>query len=270
MQTDQSTQRTKQANQQGRGGSMTTAFDLTWMDSELNANRSIGSQQTIGLCYKLPDIQLPKELTAAERRIVWGLMGGGSNQQIALGHGVSIRTIAVQLQQLFDKFNVSSRHELLATLLRSSGDNLHADHLAKHARFTGDVEVFEGGRLLSDALPIPERSANASATGPNAYSVWSGILGGKLGLLSSRTLGDVRFLLLTDRAPLDEKSLREICLQPWDLPLLKGLGSGKSNQRLAAELCMSEPSLSGWTKRGLAKLGLTHRAELIRLLSTPS
>jgi DNA-binding CsgD family transcriptional regulator len=200
------------------------------------------------------------------------LLSGTSNQQLALRHGVSIRTIAVQLQQLFEKVGVSSRHELLATLLHSSGENLHPYHLANHARFNGDTEVFEGDRLLGDdAVTLPEEpSAHDSAPRANAYSVWSGILTGKLGLLSSRTLGDVRFLLLTDRTPLNEKTAREICVQPWDLPLLKGLGSGKSNQSLAAELRMSEPSVSGWTKRALAKLGLTHRAELIRLLSTRS
>lgn len=246
---------------------MSLATHFETCESGARSLRNGDWRETIGLCYRLPSIDPPRTLTVCERKIVWGLLGGCTNQQLALRNGVSSRTIAVQLQQMYDKVNVSSRHELLATLLASSGDNLNPAHLATRARVApGASQVFAGERLLegsSAALEQPE----AWAPWLDTQEVWGRMLAGELGLVSTRALGDLRFLVLTPQARLDEKRAREACVHPWDLSLLKGLGSGHSNQHLARELNLSQPAISIWSRRVLAKLGLTHRAELMRLLS---
>jgi DNA-binding NarL/FixJ family response regulator len=208
-------------------------------------------------------------LTLAESKIAGGLLNGESNQQLAIRNGVSSRTIAVQLQQLFDKLNVSSRHELLATLLHSSGDNLNAEHLAQRTRmFLGATQVFNGGRLLEGQLDVVLGVAQQHwGSSPGASEIWHRMLAGELALISARSLGDLRFLVLGESHHLSERERRESALQSNDVALLKGLGSGHSNQRLAQQFAVSQAAVSVWAKRALAKLGMVHRAELIRVLS---
>jgi DNA-binding CsgD family transcriptional regulator len=223
----------------------------------------------LGLCYRLPTLERTVRLTLAEAKITGGLLNGESNQQLAIRNGVSSRTIAVQMQQLFDKLGVNSRHELLATLLQSSGDNLHAEHLARRTRmFLGATQVFNGGRLLESQLDVvmgvAEREWGASA---EASEIWDRMLAGELALISARSLGDLRFLVLGESRRLSDRERRESALQSNDVALLKGLGSGLSNQRLAQQFRVSQAAVSVWAKRALAKLGMVHRAELIRVLS---
>jgi len=53
-------------------------------------------------------------LTRAEQEVLEGLLRGESNAQIAAARGRSARTVANQLQSLFRKLGVGSRHELMA------------------------------------------------------------------------------------------------------------------------------------------------------------
>lgn len=228
-----------------------------------------GLRDSLGLCFRLPNIELSRDLTVAERRIVWGLLSGCSNQQIALNNGLSSRTIAVQMQQMLNKLGVSSRHGLLAALLQADGQYLNAEHLATRARvFSDDTSVFAVEQLVPDAQ---DSSASSFPLNDAAYAdarqVWQQILQGELALTSVQSLGDLRFLSLTLRDRVEEKQAREGCLRPWDMTLLKGVGSGVSNQQLAEQLGVSQPTVSVWTRRALGKLGMSHRAELIRLLA---
>lgn len=230
---------------------------------------SEGLRDSLSLCFRLPNIELSRDLTVAERRIVWGLLSGCSNQQIALNNGLSSRTIAVQMQQMLNKLGVSSRHGLLAVLLQADGEHLNAEHLATRARvFSTDTSVFAVERLVPDARDTRCGALPANdAAHADSRQVWQQILRGELALTSVQSLGDLRFLSLTQRDRVDEKQAREGCLRPWDMTLLKGVGSGVSNQQLAEQLGVSQPTVSVWTRRALGKLGLSHRAELIRLLA---
>ncbi len=60
---------------------------------------------------------LPAGLTAAERTIVDMLLEGRSNRAIALRRGTSVRTVANQLQAIYDKLGVRSRREVVARVL---------------------------------------------------------------------------------------------------------------------------------------------------------
>lgn len=223
----------------------------------------------LGLCYRLPALERSVRLTLAESKIAGGLLQGESNQQLAIRNGVSSRTIAVQMQQLFDKLGVNSRHELLATLLHSSGENLHAEHLAKRTRvFLGGSQVFNGGRLLEGQMDVTLRMVEQDwGMSSGALEVWERVLGGELALISARSLGDLRFLVLGESKHLAGRERREASLEADDVALLRGLGSGHSNQRLANQFGVSQAAVSVWAKRALAKLGMNHRAELIRVLS---
>jgi DNA-binding NarL/FixJ family response regulator len=221
----------------------------------------------VGLCYKVPSIDLPSELTAAERRIVRGLLSGSSNCYIAVERLVSVRTVAAQLQQLYTTYGVNSRHALLARLLNANGENLNAGHVVARTRvFPGDPSVFDsetvfGALDLGDGAVI---SAHASWRDP--IDLWERLLRGELAIVARRTLGDLRFVVLAPR----RQSAGQGNLSTDDIELLKGLGSGCSNRQLARELGVSQSRLSEWGRQALGKLGLDSRAELLRMLSNPA
>jgi len=150
-------------------------------------------------------------------------------------------------------------------LLKSRGENLWGGHLAGRAQsFTGSAQVFAAEQLLAEASS-PQRLSDGNWQ--NVAGVWDGILSGALAVVSTQPLGDLRFLSLAPRDGLDAKSIREFCLSGADLLLLKKVSAGQSNQRLARDFEASHSGTSVWVRRVLAKIGLGHRAELIRLLS---
>ena len=53
-------------------------------------------------------------LTEAERSVVQGIMGGGTNAEIARRRGTSTRTVVNQVAAIFRKLNCRSRAELVA------------------------------------------------------------------------------------------------------------------------------------------------------------
>jgi DNA-binding CsgD family transcriptional regulator len=240
---------------------MTTIAAFRSVAPKLKCFDGASSVEPIGLCYRLPTLAQLQGLTAAEGRIVRGLLSGYSNQQLGVHGGVSSRTIAVQMQRLFDKIGVSSRHELLAALLNSEGSNLNAAYLAER------TQVFSGERMLVLSRDGLSRVGREDwVVRPNASEVWDQVLSGTLALQATHAMGDLRFLVLNPTAE-HYAGGREVRIQTEDLILLKGLASGRSNQRLAQDLAVSNTVLSIWARRALAKLGMTHRAELIRLLS---
>lgn len=56
------------------------------------------------------------ELTPAEQEVARGILEGRSNQLIARRRGTSLRTVANQVAALFQRFDVSSRAELVRAL----------------------------------------------------------------------------------------------------------------------------------------------------------
>lgn len=68
------------------------------------------------LSVPLPEATLPDALTQAEADIALRVFEGASNRDIARARGVSDKTIANQLEVIFDKLQVSSRAELVLLL----------------------------------------------------------------------------------------------------------------------------------------------------------
>jgi len=60
-------------------------------------------------------------LTARERQVVDLLLQGKSNKQIALGLGISERTVEFHLNNVYTKLQVGSRTELILNLVESTG-----------------------------------------------------------------------------------------------------------------------------------------------------
>jgi hemoglobin len=57
-------------------------------------------------------------LTACEQKVLSGLCDGRSNKEIACGGGCSPKAVEYHVTNLFRKFGVTSRLELVATVLR--------------------------------------------------------------------------------------------------------------------------------------------------------
>jgi len=64
------------------------------------------------LSFPLPEVELPTELSAAEREVVQRVLEGLSNADIARQRGTSLNTVANQLRSVFSKLDVKSRFEL--------------------------------------------------------------------------------------------------------------------------------------------------------------
>lgn len=77
------------------------------------ARFALGPDEFAWLSFELPEVALPKNLTPAEADVARAVLEGKSNQEIATQRGVSLRTIANQLQTIFRKVGVRSRWELI-------------------------------------------------------------------------------------------------------------------------------------------------------------
>ena len=64
-----------------------------------------------------PDVQLSKR----EKEVLKHVLQGKSNKQIALSLAISVRTVEFHLKNVYAKFQVSSRVELILTLGRATG-----------------------------------------------------------------------------------------------------------------------------------------------------
>jgi DNA-binding CsgD family transcriptional regulator len=154
---------------------------------------------------------------------------------------LSPHTVAAHIQQLTARFGASSRQDLVCRMLQSSGENLRPDHLC-HRSLT-------------------------FAEGESPQTLWHDLLGGLVATLVTRQLGDIRFLTLVPRERCDEHTAWNHCLQPAEVALLKGLGSGQSLESLAPQFGISQSTAGQWSRNGLTKLGLGSRVELFRLLA---
>lgn len=76
----------------------------------------LGEVEYMVLSVPAPKRALPKTLTAAERVVLEGLLGGLSNGQIAAARGVSVRTVANQVAAVLKKSGAASRMELVRKL----------------------------------------------------------------------------------------------------------------------------------------------------------
>jgi DNA-binding CsgD family transcriptional regulator len=74
----------------------------------------VGSEQYAVLSFPVRALELPSDLTRAEREVVLGVLNGRSNQEIARERGTSAYTVMNQLTNVFRKLDVNSRWELIA------------------------------------------------------------------------------------------------------------------------------------------------------------
>src|SRR4030095_5212743 len=73
--------------------------------------------RTFILVAMIPDVQLSKR----ERDVLKLVLQGKSNKQIALSLAISVRTVKFHLKNVYAKFQVSSRIELLLKLGPATG-----------------------------------------------------------------------------------------------------------------------------------------------------
>src|ERR1043165_6706529 len=79
----------------------------------------------------IPDVQLSKR----EKEVLRLVLQGKSNKQIALTLDISVRTVEFHLKNIYAKFQVSSRIELILKLR-------HATHLPR-TQVPGDAVIIE-------------------------------------------------------------------------------------------------------------------------------
>ena len=61
------------------------------------------------------------QLSGREKEVVNLLLQGKSNKQIALSLNISVRTVEFHLKNVYAKFQVSSRVELILALVNATG-----------------------------------------------------------------------------------------------------------------------------------------------------
>jgi DNA-binding NarL/FixJ family response regulator len=77
----------------------------------------IGDDEIAVISISLADSVHLRDLTSAEVAVVEQLLMGASNEEIAQSRGTSIRTVANQVASVFRKLRISSRAELLASVM---------------------------------------------------------------------------------------------------------------------------------------------------------
>ena len=78
----------------------------------------LGGESLVALGYHDQTAEALAQLTQAERHVARAVLEGRSEREIALKHGVSARTIASQVANIYRKLGVSGRRELTAKLTR--------------------------------------------------------------------------------------------------------------------------------------------------------
>ena len=79
-----------------------------------------GDDEQVVLVVPLPEWELPAVLTAAEREVARAVLDGRSAGEIARQRGTSVRTVANQVQSIYQKLGVGSRVELAARCVRAT------------------------------------------------------------------------------------------------------------------------------------------------------
>jgi DNA-binding NarL/FixJ family response regulator len=80
------------------------------------ATHRLRGTEYLVLSYETGSPELPDSLTRAQRELARAVMRGKSNPEIAAERGTSPRTVANQLQAVYDKLGVRSRLELVRAL----------------------------------------------------------------------------------------------------------------------------------------------------------
>jgi DNA-binding NarL/FixJ family response regulator len=78
----------------------------------------VGGDSYALLSFALPELELPRGLTAAEQRVIEGLLAGCSVIEIAHDRGTSPRTVNNQIAAVYAKVGVSCRAELVELCVR--------------------------------------------------------------------------------------------------------------------------------------------------------
>ena len=68
------------------------------------------------ISFPLREAELPESLSDAEADVATRVFQGESNAEIAEARGVSVRTVAKQLERIYRKLGVASRAELVLAL----------------------------------------------------------------------------------------------------------------------------------------------------------
>jgi DNA-binding CsgD family transcriptional regulator len=79
-----------------------------------------GGESFAVLSFAIREVEVPPNLTEAERQVVDAVLRGCSTSEIAVGRGRAPRTISNQLASIFRKLGVRSRSELVARLSDSN------------------------------------------------------------------------------------------------------------------------------------------------------
>ncbi len=80
------------------------------------ATFELDGEEFLVISYELCDPIVPTSLTPAERAVALGVVRGRSMAEIAKERGTSQRTVANQIQAVYEKLGVTSRLELVARL----------------------------------------------------------------------------------------------------------------------------------------------------------
>src|SRR5204863_9605160 len=97
------------------------AFDVVHVgavESNANADVVLNVHEATGEGMVTRDVVDHVLLTSREREILGLLADGMGNKQIAARLGISVNTVKTHLELLFDKLDVSSRAEAVATGVR--------------------------------------------------------------------------------------------------------------------------------------------------------
>lgn len=95
---------------------------LLWFTLRASGRTFIGASGSHYRMFETPLALLTASLTTVERELVERLLAGDTQRAMADHRNVSVRTVANQMSRLFEKFDVSSRLELVVRLLELGGD----------------------------------------------------------------------------------------------------------------------------------------------------
>ena len=77
-----------------------------------------GDDDYVVLAVPLPVWELPAELTVAEQEVARSVLAGQSAAEIAAARATTVRTVANQVQSVYQKLGIGSRVELAARCIR--------------------------------------------------------------------------------------------------------------------------------------------------------
>ena len=108
-----------------------------------------------------------------------------------------------------------------------------------------------------------ERTRDAAAAQPEALDAWSLLASGRYTLVRRvDEAGAVRFVAFETA-----HARRSRGLTTFEREVVERVAMGQSNKAIAIDLVCAEPRVAVTAKRAMTKLGVVHRAELVKLLA---